>query len=178
MVTDYRDYFLSVATSHQALQHADVYGKRCFEMLDMDTAFGQLRDGVRPQAFIFRLIRPRRRFDKEEGGSFRVLEGGFLIAHHADVREDGDHAETSALDASLQVCDEIVALMVADSRNGHPLFQFSADKADQLGFRADPAKVADGTYYGYLCTFEVAHPFEDLSTCNPSIWSHGGLTPY
>ena len=179
MIEAYEAYFREVAEQHKQLAHVDAYGERCFEFMDIAEAFGSIRDGVRPQGFIFRLFRPYRRFVKREGGTFRVLEGGFLIAKFGDVRQQGDGIVTLAMDESLLIVDQVVARMVGDSRNGHPLFEYGADKADALGFQALPAtNVGDGTYHGFSCTFELSAPFEATGDCEPDAWLDGGVTDY
>lgn len=179
MLHEYRDYFHAVASGSAVLRHEDRDGERAFDFVGLEESFGVLRDGVRPQSFIMRLVRPRRSFDREESGTFASLQGGFLVARFGDSRMEGGGAIIDAQDASLQLSDAIAARMVADSRAGHPLFVYCADRADMLDWNAEPVEgVGDGTYHGYFITFRLRRSWNQLSTCAEDDWIDDGLTDY
>lgn len=177
--TLYFNYFKAVAINHVALAHSDARGQQVFDYADIESAFGKLRDGTKPQAWIMRLVMPRRSFRRENDVTQRVLDGGFLLAKYADARLRGDQAIIDAQDEVLEVADQIVERIVGDSRNGHPLFCYAADRADRLAWNAiAQANVGDGNYHGYFCTFEIANSFDSVGVCNPDAWTDGGLTDF
>ena len=175
----YRLYFKHQAENHPSLAHQDLTGERVFQMIGVEEALGDFRTGVKEKAFIMRLLNYNYSIgDAGEHETKKFLEGGFIIARHFSGRAVGTADYYEAMDDSEQVVDEVIEKMLADSRNGHPLWYHSLDSRQNI--RVNPrAYTGDASYAGWLVTFSWSNRFRDCITSDDApAWIDGGLTPY
>lgn len=152
----YRNYFKHLCTIHPSLLHSEDVGQQVFQLASLEEALGNTRSVNVEKGFMFTLIQPTFRLIDNEGDQVRqLLEGGFVMAKHYSLRQEGSVEYIDAIDECEAIVLDIVTKIVADSRAGHPLFYFSANNINDLKWTAQPvSNVGDGTYAGWLCLFE------------------------
>lgn len=167
MYNSYQSYYKYQCTIHPELLHEDEYDKRVFEVSSFEEAWGQLRDGIVPHGYLFRLIDYTFGLGGAHAGDDRQLkEGGFIIAKHASTREDGTPAEAEAIAKCEDIAKWFANRMLADSQNEHPLFENSINTLQDMGWNAQVVRnVGDGSYYGWLCVFNFSNY---INTCLPT----------
>ena len=128
-------------------------------MSSFEEAYGQLRDGIVPQGYLFRLIDYTYGLGGPQAGDDRQMkQGGFIIAKHASLREDGKPAIAGAIEDCEKIANQIAVKMIADSQNTHPLFSHSINTLQGMGWNAQVVRdVGDGSYYGWLCVFDFSN---------------------
>lgn len=147
--------------------------------MDIEEALGDFRAGATTKGYIFRLIDYTYSIANEGNGQVRkTFQGGFVVAHYYSNRNDGSADYHAAKRKAEQVTDEIIEKMIADSINGHPLFNHSFDSRQQIN--VTPYSAVSGTSYtGYLATFEWTGNFRDCVTSDDApAWIDGGQTPF
>lgn len=154
----YQKYFKYQCTRHPDLLHEDEVGKVVYELVSIDQAFSNSRSVNVEKGYIFLLLEPTWVLAGTEGDQPRqVIQGGFLIAKYYGLRDEGSPAYIEAIQDTERISKEFALRMVADSRDGHPLFDYSANHIDYLNWTAQPMdNVGDGSYAGQLCTFEFS----------------------
>lgn len=174
----YIDYFKWQAINHPDLAHDDAEGSRVFEVIDVEEALGDFRGAVKEKAFIFRLILYTYEPRLAEGEIMKNMQGGFIIAHSFSARDGGGSDHLQALTLSEQVVDQIIAKMIADSRNGHPLFEGSFDTPD--GVIVTPVVyTGDSSYAGWRVLFDLASSMDIcIPGANAPDWIDEGVTPF
>ena len=179
----YRKYFL-----HQAIHHPDLAHQpdrdRVFEIIDVEEALGDLRTSAKEKDFIMRLLMYTYELnDNYTEDINKYMHGGFIIAKHHSHRKDGKNGFYEAMRLSEKVVDEIIDKMIGDSRNGHPLFYYSLNTAQNI--QVAPLRHAgDIGFSGWLCTFRIASWFPHClakgitDAEHVPAWTDGGITPY
>ncbi len=145
-------------------------------MLSVEEALGDFRSAIKEKGYAMRLIEYSHNISTNDSHETRkVLQGGFLLVKYHSRRSTGATGYLAARADCERICDEFTAKMVADSRNGHPLFYYSLDMPDSI--HVDPEVASgDGFYSGCLVTFTLANYFKD---CTDGVaWADSGLTPY
>ena len=149
------------------------------QLITVDEAVGDFRSGVKEKGYIMRLLEYS--YQVSDSGQHEVLkmhQGGFLIAHSYSERAGGAAAYMAAKGLAEKVMDEMIEKMIADSKNGHPLFYYSLDSRQD--FNVTPVKhVGDASYTGYLCLFTFRSWFRNCIT-DPTApaWVDEGVTPH
>lgn len=177
ILTSYINYFRHQAETHPLLLHSPVQGQQVFEVVEFNAAWEAFRTGVKPKQFIMRLALPTGATDGEVDSTIQ-LYGAFLIARYWAVRKDDADDCTLALAESLEIAQQIVAKMMADSQNGHPVFEYGSNTAATLDARFTPRMWSgDANYAGYWVTFKLNHIWDSCAESAPD-WLDGGVTPY
>lgn len=154
----YRFYFKTLCELHPDLHHLDT--DRVFEVIHIEEAFGDFRKLVQEKGFIFRLIYPTYSFSNQGSDGHRQMQCAFLLAKSYSNRKEGKAGFFTALEACRKVADDFVVKILEDSRQGYPLFAYSANKPGELNWNAQVHNpTGDATYTGLLCTFQLSEPF-------------------
>lgn len=162
----YRKYLLHIAENHPALGHTE--DKKVFEMIGIDEAVGDYRSSIQPKGFMMRGIWYKYGFNHTHENT-KVKTGGFIIAKHYSRRSEGKDGMFTAMRDAEKVVDEIIARMVKDSIEGHPLFYYSIN--DPSRFNIQPKFGAgESGYTGYLVTFQFSSHWNE---CAMDTWSTG-----
>jgi len=174
-IKEYREYFKHQAISHPELHHTDE--ARVFELIGIEEALADYRTKGQPKGYVFRLFfytTVELRTDE------RVLQGGFQILKYHSTRKDGKEGIIQAMNDSERIGYEIIAKIITDSINGHPLFGGYADNPSQLDLNVSPQLYAGDTgYSGWTFTFNFANAICTNSTSpDAPNWADDGLTPY
>lgn len=166
----YRKYFERLCAVHPELLHLDETGKKVFQMIGIEEAYGDFRVNVAEKGYIFRLIT----YTWSLTGHDQPLKtpiGGFIIAKYNSSREGGTPAFFEAMESTERLCDMFAAKVLSDSANGHPLFYYSANTLDELRWNASPlVKTGDGSYSGWLCTFHFSNAVKVCLDDAPVEW--------
>lgn len=177
MLLDYIQYFKHQATHHPALVHTDEH--RVFEVVDFEQAWSDFRTTVKEKDYIMRLALPSGGI---MGNSDETIEvyGGFMIARYWDRRNKTDDDMIEALAGSLQIGLEICEKIISDSKNGHPLWYWSANSPESLDASYTPKIYSgDAQYAGYWFTFRFNNHYKNcLYRADAPLWKDGAVTPY
>lgn len=171
----YYDYWQHQAESHVDLQHSEADGSRVFEVITIDDALGDFRSGVKKQDFIFRLIKYYFTVGQNEHQISKELNGGFIVAKWYNPRE-GKEARFAAEVAAERVMNEMIEKMIADSKNGHPLFDHYFDAPQNIRVQ-NVENTGDGSYTGWMCIYAADQFFSNCTEPSAARWADGGLTP-
>lgn len=170
----YRAYFIHQCENHPSLVHEDVIGSRVFEMVSVEEALGDFRTAGKEKGFVFRLIEYTYQVGDNDAHQIRKqIQGGFIVAKYHGVRSEGKAAYFLAMEDSEKVVDEIIAKMITDSQDGHPLFFHSLDSRQEISV-SPTLRRPDGSYSGWICLFSFSPHFPE---CVEDTWLDGGLTP-
>ena len=174
----YRAYFKHQCESHPVLAHQDGVGERVFAMVGIEEALSDFRSGAKAKGFIFRLIHYTYTVGDDAAHETRKqLQGGFIVARHFSGRNLGTPDYYEAMEQSEQITDELIEKMIADSINGHPLWYHSLDSRQTISVQP-VTLLGDGSYTGWLCTFQFANFWRNCTEAEDAPqWSDGGLTP-
>ena len=175
----YQAYFKHQCEIHPELLHKDELGARVFEMSSLEEAWGNARTQNLEKGIIFLLIDYSYGLGGPQAGDDRQLkQGGFLIAKHADNRENGSPATLAAIATCEKIANQIAVKMIADSQNEHPLFNYSINTLQDMGWNAQVVReVGDGSYYGWLCVFDFSN-YIDTCLGNEEDENWKQLTPH
>ena len=93
------------------------------------------------------------------------------MAKYHSPRQGGRNAFFSAMTDAERVGDEIVEKMIADSKNGHPLFHYSLNTTQNV-FVQPQIATGDLSYVGWMYLFSFANAWRNCIT-HPSApnWS-------
>lgn len=151
----YKNYFEFLTTCHPELLHLRELCKVVFEIKPIEKAFGSFRSTAAEKHYLFRLIEYTYSLaDAGDENSLQDIQGGFIVAKYHSNREEGSQAYCQAVTDSEIVALDFAEKMMADSKNGHPLFYHSANNATNLSWTAQVVRcVGDATYSGWLITF-------------------------
>lgn len=172
------DYFEYLCAQHPDLLHSGTVGQRVFEVRDLEDAFGALRTGMKEKSYAVRLLLPTIEYRTEANGARKSYQFGLLVSKYHGRRETTDSDVTGAMSDSERVAEDFLERIVSDSRNGYPLFGYSADQVDNLKATAEFLPMLfDGSYSGLMLMLEFA-PYRkiDSQQCDPVEWVDGGLT--
>lgn len=192
----YRKYLLHQAKNHPALLHTE--GSRVFQMIGVQEAIGDFRSNIQEKGFIMRGIWYTYGFNFS-GNIEKSMTGGFIVAKYHSHRAGGKDSFFEAMRDSEKVVDQIIAKMINDSRNGHPLFNYSLNDPTSFNIQAKH-NAGEVGYSGYLATFQFNSFWNecmDQQTAwntteegswttpdgdswvfdGPLSWGDGGLTP-
>lgn len=174
----YRKYFEWQAINHPALGHDPATGDRIFQVIDIEESFGDFRTGAKEKSYLMRLLNYTYSISLEAHETHKILEGGFLVARYYSPRTDGADGYFQAMADAEKVMDEIIEKMIADSRNGHPLFYHQLNRNQDI--MVQPIRyTGDVSYCGWRCIFAFRQFWRDCITSNEApAWTDGGVTPY
>lgn len=179
-IDEYISYFKHQAVNHPSLLHLDESGQKVFEVISPEeVAIGHFRTAVKEKSYILRLILYTYELgDNETENALKEIMAGFVVAKHHSLRTSGSSSFYNALSGSEKVGDEIIEKMIADSRNGHPLFNNSFNTAHDI--IVSPAiGVGDTGYSGWMYTFRFSNFWRNCLTApGAPVWVDEGLTPY
>lgn len=175
----YEKYFRHQAETHPDLLHNDTDGDKVFFLMRDTESLGSLIRGIRRNSYLMLLLPAEYSVtDDDNRIGHKRIDGGFILAHYYNPRNDTDADRRSAIYSAEAVVDAIIEKMIADSREGHPLFNYSLN-ADQ-DIRVQVANhTGDGSYTGYLVTFQISSYFRLCPTADDApAWTDGGQTPF
>lgn len=171
----YRAYWKHQAENHPTLLHQDLDGQRIFQEIDIEEALGDFRGSVREKSYIMRLINYTYFIDRRAHEAHKVFQGGFIIARHYSLREEGSSDYLQALTDCEKIVDDMIEKAIADSRNGHPLFHNSIDS--EHDFTVTPVRLPD--YAGWRVIYSWRTFFRNCITDETApAWVDGGATPH
>lgn len=177
-IKDFADYIEYLCQQHPLLLHNNTT-RRIFEVSTYDEAFGDFKTSAPEKNYFARLILPTMSISQDMDNAWKTYQFGLMVGKFYSNREDGKAGQMTAFKDSEKVADELIARMVMDSRNGHPLFGGTIDNPDNLNLQGDFfAFSGDGAYASTLYLFEFStHRFIDTD-CQTIVWGDGGLTPF
>ncbi len=179
-LSDAVDYFKNLCVQHPDLLHSETSGQRVFEVSAYEAAFGDFRTGAQEKAYFVRFILPTLRFERSGDNARKMYQAGLMFGKYYSTREDEKTAKVEAWSDAERVADDFMARMVADSRNGHPLFFGSIDNPENLKVTGDFLDVqGDGSFAAVLYMFDFGN-FRclDPGGAGYAAWEDGGLTAY
>lgn len=151
----YRFYFQTLCELHPDLLHSEA--NSIFRVIHIEEAFGDFRRECEANGTIVRLIYPTYSLTDQGSDARRPAQCGILIAKNYDRRFEGGVGNFAALEFCRKIADDFFEKIITDSRNGYPLFHYSANKPSQLNWTAQVlTTTGDATYAGLLCTFEIS----------------------
>jgi len=171
------DYFLHNCESHVDLAHDMSSGNRVFQLVSVEQALGDFRSGAQHQGYLVRLIEYTYGITQLEHEATKEIQFGFIVAKYFREDADGSSAYVAAMSSAERVMDDFLAKMVADSRNGHPLFDHYFDSRQDVNVQP-VLHTGDGNYCGWMAIVRTPQYFEHCYTPAPDRWTDGGLTPY
>ena len=181
----YHDYFLWLCQLHPSLAHSDT--QRVFEMVSVEEALGDFRGKVSSTGFYFRLVDYTWGVGEKGGFQFQKKQGAFIVGKKIAVRDAPAAARITARNQCETICNDFISHMIADSRNGHPLFSNQSDELSDLKINVQPLlPTGDGSYEGLICTFEffpekdytlACHPVPEWQELSPSTYDGTPPTP-
>ena len=149
---DYSDYFKEIATNHVAIRHQDEKGEKAFYHISIEDVFiGAGRNEWKQKGRILVLMDPIININRSNTHSIKQsYEGGFMILAHFKKGDETDHVEKK--NHTHEIAYDIINRMIMNSKEGHPLFNYSIDGHN--AFNVDFADYkGDGYYTGTRCTF-------------------------
>ena len=174
----YRAYFEHQCANHPDLLHLNEQGRKVFEVMDIEEAISDFRGKIKEKDFIFRLLNYN--YTVSDNGSTqdqKNFTGGFIIARYFDVRNTGKSSYYQAMESTEKLVDEFIEKIISDSREGHPLWNYSLDYRQD--FNIQPRIALTPSYAGWSVVFRWSHPIRICIT-DPSApaWLDGGTTPF
>lgn len=173
-------YFQNLAEQHPDVLHSETSGQRAFEVTAYEEAFSDFRTAGQEKAFFVRLVLPTMRWEASHENARKVYQAGLMVGRYYSRREAAKSDLVEAWSEAERVADDFVARMVADSRNGHPLFFHSIDRPENLKLTGDFWDVqGDGSYAAVLYLFEFGN-FRCVDPTGSEVaeWLDGGSTSY
>jgi len=167
----YHNYFKYQAENHSELLHDDQSDNRVFAQIDIEESFGDFRTGAKEKDFIMRLIEPT----TETSGEESLITGGFIIAHYHSDKNEGSEGYLNALKKSEKVTKDVIRRIIHDSREGHPLFNYSLDSKQDFSSQT-VTHIGDGSYSGWRTVFSFNTFFDQCQ--NEEAYSDDGQTPH
>lgn len=148
----YVAYFEDIARNHTGICHED-NKEAFFRLAIQDANMGADRMRIRKEGAVMELFHPHYRHSHaQKGHQYRHIEGGFnILIHHKDGDDNG---QRSAIDTAADIVEDILLLMAAHSRGGHPLFNKAFDYAENAVYRPVTYK-RDGNWAGIEVIFNI-----------------------
>lgn len=179
-LSDAVDYFQNLCVQHPDLLHAETSGQRVFEVVAYEEALSDFRTAGQEKAYFVRFIVPTMRWQGSGSNARKMYQAGLMVGKYYSTREDVKAEKVDAWSAAERVADDFIARMVADSRNGHPLFFNSIDSVDNLNLSGDFWDAqGDGSFAAVLYMFDFGNfRCVDPDGADYAEWEDGGLTAY
>lgn len=153
-LSDIVSYFQNLCAQHPDLQHQEDTGERIFEVLAYEDALSDFRTAGKEKDFFVRLILPTMTFRAQGNNAMKQYQAGLMVGRYYSTREDVKAEMTEAWSDSEKVADDFMARIMKDSRDGHALFNHSADSVDALDAHGDYLpQMGDGSFAAVLYTF-------------------------
>jgi hypothetical protein len=185
----YIAYFRDKAINHKKILHQvtvlpngdieDVLGQCTFDVLFQseikDIAIA--REDIRPDAdFILLAVLPTPNTEEREDANHQNnYFGGFVVLKKISRRTTKKKELWKGIAEVEDICNDILQIMVADSKNNHPLFNRSIDRIEKTKSRK-LERTTEDNWIGNLCTFSF---FNILTICpDPTVWVNGGLSDH
>ena len=173
------EYFQYLCEQHPLLAHSDTAGARVFEVKAYEQAFSDFRTAVKPKDYFVRMVLPTMTMRSQQMQAVKNYQVGLVFGKFYSRREGTSADLLTAFTDAEKVADQFIARMVADSRNGHPLFFGSIDLVDNMKLQGDFWQAeGDGSYGAvmYLIDFSTFRGLD--ADCSDIVWNDGGSTPY
>lgn len=162
----YVNYFKWLCERHPSLLHTDA--QKVFELISVEQAYSDFRGKVSSTGFCFRLVDYSWGVGRTGGFEFQRKQGAFIVGKKIDPRGDKVTNKIIARNQCETICVDFITHMVADSQNGHPLFTNNSDDVADLKINVQPLfSTGDGSYDGYIVSFEFAPAREFILSCHP-----------
>ena len=175
----YISYFRHQAENHPDLLHQDTEGQRAFSTIDIEEAMiTGLRSSMKPKQTVLKVIQYTYRIRRPGTDMQKQIEGGFMVAHYFSPRNSTPAEYLEALITAERITDEVIEKMLADSQAGHPLFNYSLDRDQDIHVVTAPMK-PEGNYVAKICMFSFAQFWRNCITAPEApAWLDGGITPH
>ncbi len=173
------DYYKYLCEQHPLLLHSNTSGARVFEVKAYEQAFSDFRTAIKPKDYFVRMILPTMTMRSQQMQAVKNYQVGLVFGKFYSRREGSSTDLLNAYTDAEKLADSFITRMVADSRNGHPLFFGSIDVVDNLKVQGDFWQAeGDGSYGAVMYLFDFS-TFRGLDAdCSDVVWLDGGLTPY
>ncbi len=154
-LTDVVDYYQNLCVQHPLLAHDEAAGKRVFEVVAYEEAFGDFRTAGKEKDFFVRFIMPTMDWKNNGNNAFKHYQCGLMVGKYYSARENPKTAKVAAWSAAEAVADDFIARMVYDSRDGHALFNSTIDLIENANLSGDFIDAAgDGSYAAVMYLFD------------------------
>lgn len=160
----YHDYFQSFAVAHPDLLHSA--SNKSFELISVDEAFGVFRTGTNPES-IFRLIEYSYGFTDDDQ-PLRIVNGGFQVLCRHSYREEGKDGFVTAMKRAQKITDHAVHKVIFDSNDGHILFDYSLNRANEFQV-TQLINGGDSGWSGFNVGFTIRPTWEVCLTDDPAL---------
>lgn len=156
-LTDIVDYFTGLCVNHPELAHDELAGKRVFEVISYEEAFGDFRSAAREKSFFVRFILPTMAFYRNGNNAGKSYQCGLMVGKFYSSRESAKTARIQAWSDAERIADDFIARMIYDSRAGNELFNSSIDVVDNMNLTGDFLDAqGDGAYAAVMYIFEFS----------------------
>lgn len=175
----YINYFRHQAENHPYILHEDTEGRRAFESINIEEAMlSGLRSGLAPGQTVLKVLQYTYNIHRPGTDMLKKVRGGFMVAQYFSPRNSTPAKFIEALTTAERITDELIEKMLADSQNGHPLFNYSLDSDQDIQVTTAPMK-PEGNYIAKICTFYFERFWRNCITHpDAPAWLDGGLTPF
>lgn len=155
-LNDVVNYFKGLAENHPELLHNEASGSRVYEVIAYEEAFGDFRTAASEKGYFMRFILPTLKWDGHQNNAHKKYQIGLMVGKWYSTREDVKTVKIDCWSDSEKVLDDIIARMVYDSREGHAVFNHSADSVDALDLSGDYMDhQGDGSYAAVMYLFNI-----------------------
>lgn len=175
----YINYFRHQAENHPDILHQDVEGLRTFDAISIEEAMiTGLRSGVKPGQTVLKAINYTYNILRPGTDMLKRIRAGFMVACYYSPRNSTQTQFIEALTTAERITDELIEKMLADSENGHPLFNYSLDSDQDIHVSTMPMK-PEGNYIAKICMVSFDQFWRNCITHpDAPAWLDGGLTPF
>lgn len=177
-LSDFVAYFKYLSEQHPDLNHAETVGERIFEVVAYEDAWSDFRTAAAEKAYMVRFVLPTMTFDNSGNDARKSYKIGLQVGRYYSRREDSKEEIVEAWSDAERVADDFIARMVADSRNGYPLFNSTIDSVGNMKIEGDFWDVqGDGSWAVVFYLFDVGS-FRCVNPNGAGVaeWTDGGLT--
>jgi len=154
-LTDVVDYFKNLCVQHPLLEHSENTGKRVFEVVAYDEAFGDFKTGAREKSYFVRFILPTMEWKNSGNNAMKHYQCGIMVGKYYSTKEDAKTEKVVAWSAAERIADDFIARMVYDSREGNALFNSTIDLIENASLAGDFLDAqGDGSYAAVMYLFD------------------------
>lgn len=178
-LSDFVDYFKNLSVQHPDLEHSETVGEVVFEVAAYEQAFSDFRTAEEEKAYFVRFILPTMRMEPHGNNAIKKYQVGLMVGKYYSRREGAKEEIVAAWSDAERVADDFIARMLADSRNGYPLFNATGDSVAGINLQGDFWDVqGDGSWAAVLYFFDIGtHRCLSPNDVNDyAEWLDGGLT--
>lgn len=173
----YRKYFEHQYNSHPDMGGAAADVRGGFQVVSLEEALGEFRSDLARDQIIMRISNYSYTVnDNTADDAQKMCQAAILILQGHSSRSEDPADYYRAMERTEKVTDELIEKMIADSRNGHPLFNYSINTVANVN--VSPRENYGDGKCGWLLVFRFNNHFRNcVQSEDAPAWTDGGLTP-